>query len=355
MQAEHNRRIKAIAERVSDKNLQTTVNRLVSPINPKMPTMTGYPKFHKDPVKVRPVISNINAPHSRSSRWAAQQLQGYVGLISEAHIKSTRDFHEKVNRNKAKGRLLSLDIKSLFTNIPVEETIDVIKSYSTGPKPLFKDLPIEPNLFCELLKVCTSFNQFSFAGKHYRQVTGVPMGSSLSPVLANIYMEFFETELLKDIPVDMRPTLWLRYVDDVFCCFKDMSKFHAFLDRLNNIRPSIQFTYELSRVESLAEGLPNFPANVMESLPFLELNVMRLHNGSFTFSIYRKPCHAGNYIHAYSYQPLAQKTTVVRSLYLRAYRFCDTQFLTDEENIIQQSFLKLGYNSKFIDKCKSSA
>ena len=69
MQAEHNRRIKAIGERVSDKNLQTTVNRLVSPINPKMPTMTGYPKFHKDPVKVRPVISNINAPHSCSSRW----------------------------------------------------------------------------------------------------------------------------------------------------------------------------------------------------------------------------------------------------------------------------------------------
>ena len=181
------------------------------------------------------------------------------------------------------------------------------------------------------------------------------MGSSLSPVLANIYMEYFEIELLKDIPMDMRPTLWLRYVDDVFCCFKDMSKFPAFLERLNSIRPSIQFTYELSRIDSTAEGLPDLPVNVMESLPFLELNVMRLNNGRFTFSIYRKPCHAGNYIHAYSYQPLAQKTTVVRSLYLRAYRFCDKQFLTEEENTIQQSFLKLGYTSKFIDKCKSSA
>ena len=181
------------------------------------------------------------------------------------------------------------------------------------------------------------------------------MGSSLSPVLANIYMEFFETELLKDIPVDMRPILWLRYVDDIFCCFKDMSKFNAFLDMLNRVRPSIQFTYELSRIESIVDGSPDLPANVTEILPFLELNVMRLNNGTFTFSIYRKPCHAGNYLHAYSYQPLTQKTTVIRSMYLRAYRFCDTQFLTEEEDHLQQSFLKLGYTNKFIDKCKVSA
>ena len=90
-------------------------------------------------------------------------------------------------------------------------------------------------------------------------------------------------------------------------------------------------------------------------IPFLELNVMRRVNGSFTFSIYRKPCHAGNYLHAYSYQPLTQKSTVIRSMYLRAYRFCDTQFLTDEEDHIKQSFLKLGYTNKFIDKCKISA
>ena len=181
------------------------------------------------------------------------------------------------------------------------------------------------------------------------------MGSSLSPVLANIYMEHFETHLLQDIPADMRPTLWLRYVDDIFCCFEDMSKFDAFLNLLNRVRPSIQFTYELSRTANTANGTPDLPANVMESIPFLELTVMRLHNGRFTFSIYRKPCHAENYLHAYSYQPLTQKTTVIRSMYLRAYRFCDHQFLKEEETHIQKSFLKLGYTNKFIDKCRISA
>ncbi|CAL4101881.1 unnamed protein product, partial [Meganyctiphanes norvegica] len=175
------------------------------------------------------------------------------------------------------------------------------------------------------------------------------MGCSLSSILANIYLEHFETFLLNDIPVDMRPTLWLRYVDDILCCFEDMSKFDTFLDLLNGIRPSIQFTYELSRAEKVLDGSPDLPTNVIESLPFLELNIMRLDSGDFIFSIYRKPCHAGNYIHAYSYQPLPQKRTVIRNMFLRAYRYCAPQFLKEEELRIQQDFLQLGYTSKFLE------
>ncbi|CAL4185379.1 unnamed protein product, partial [Meganyctiphanes norvegica] len=301
------------------------------------------------------VISTTNAPHSRSSRWAAGILSGCVGLISDAHIRNTRDFTEKVRKSKAKGRLLSLDIKSLYPNVPVDEAIEVVRTYSTGPNPTFKNFPISPEIFCELLGGIMSFNQFTFNGNFYRQITGAPMGCSLSSILANIYLEHFETFLLNDIPVDMRPTLWLRYVDDILCCFEDMSKFDTFLDLLNGIRPSIQFTYELSRAEKVLDGSPDLPTNVIESLPFLELNIMRLDSGDFIFSIYRKPCHAGNYIHAYSYQPLPQKRTVIRNMFLRAYRYCAPQFLKEEELRIQQDFLQLGYTSKFLEECRASA
>ena len=102
-------------------------------------------------------------------------------------------------------------------------------------------------------------------------------------------------------------------------------------------------------------GLSDFPDDVVESIPFLELNVMRLVNGRFTFSIYRKSCHAGNYLHAFSYQPRSHKSSVIRSQFLRAYRFCDTQFLKNEVQSIRQSFLVLGYTSKFIEECRASA
>ena len=194
--------------------------------------MKGNLKLHKDPIALRPVISHVNAPMSRGSKWAARQLSPLVGLISQAHIKDTRDFYDKVRRSKAKGRLLSLDIKSLFTNIPVDEAIEVVRSHSTGPSPTFC-LPINPEIFCDVLKVCTSFNQFKFQDKYFRQIAGVPMGSSLSPVIANLYIEHFENYLLEDTPIELRPVLWLRFVDNIFCCFRDISRLDDFLSRLN--------------------------------------------------------------------------------------------------------------------------
>ena len=158
---------------------------------------------------------------------------------------------------------------------------------------------------------------------------------------------------MSDIPVEIRPKIWLRYVDDVFSCFESLANIDHFLRLLNSIRPSITFTVEMSRTsEDEDHGLPDY---VSECLPFLELNVMRRYDGSFTFSIYRKPCHTGNYIHAFSYQPLYQKQSVIRSLYLRAYRYCHQQFLQAEEQRILQDFIALGYTARFIEECKASA
>ena len=69
------------------------------------------------------------------------------------------------------------------------------------------------------------------------------MGSPLSPVVANLYMEAFEQQALAKFPC--KPRLWLRYVDDAFVVWprKDyrLSEFH---DHLNRQHPSIQFTME---------------------------------------------------------------------------------------------------------------
>ena len=149
--------------------------------------------------------------------------------------------------------------------------------------------------------------------------------------MSNIYMEHFEVNLMEEmIPANMRPLMWLRFVDDVFCCYEDMTMFETFLDLLNSIRPSIQFTFELSRTERTVPGQPDLPTDVTESLPFLELDVMRKADGNLTFRIYRKPCHAGNYPHAFSHQPLSQKSTVIRGFFLRAFRYCDPQYLQEE-------------------------
>ena len=68
------------------------------------------------------------------------------------------------------------------------------------------------------------------------------MGSPVSAVMANLYMEFFKELALTSSPV--APVLWKRYVDDTFCIMK-RDEVDVFFQHLNSIRPSIQFTVEL--------------------------------------------------------------------------------------------------------------
>ena len=99
---------------------------------------------------------------------------------------------------------------------------------------------------------------------------------------------------------------------------------------------------------------------VAESLPFLDLLVIRYRDAdtnalSHKSAIYRKPSNVGAYIHSLSSQPTATKRAVIRSMFLRAYRYCDNLFLEEEERRIYTDFERLGYSKKFITKAKVSA
>ena len=90
-----------------------------------------------------------------------------------------------------------------------------------------------------------------------------------------IYIYEIQNKDIEDmIPVHMRPSLWFRFKEDIFFCFKDISLFDTFLECLNSIQPMIQFTFEPSRTERKIEGQPDLPTDIVESLPFLELEIM---------------------------------------------------------------------------------
>ncbi len=104
----------------------------------------------------------------------------------------------------------------------------------------------------ELLEVCLRSTYFRYNGNCYEQVDGAAMGSPVSAVVANLYMECFEEEALNSAPV--KPILWKRYVDDTFCIVKKGSEKHL-LDHLNSVRPSIKFTMESEENSKLPFGL----------------------------------------------------------------------------------------------------
>ena len=82
--------------------------------------------------------------------------------------------------------MASFDIDSLFTNVPLDETIDICVKKLFGRKRKFEGFTKEQ--FKKLLSLAVKNSCFLFNGEYYEQVDGVAMGSPLGPTLANIFL-----------------------------------------------------------------------------------------------------------------------------------------------------------------------
>ena len=90
--------------------------------------------------------------------------------------------------------MCSYDIVSLFTNIPIDETINIVLDT------LYRDEQISPpphpeNLLRKLLIKATTEVEFSFNNVMFKQIDGVAMGSPLGPVLANVFVGYHESRI----------------------------------------------------------------------------------------------------------------------------------------------------------------
>ena len=251
--------------------------------------------------------------------------------------------------------MASFDVTSLFTNIPLHETIDIIISeifenpqYSNliecfRNEKYFKcflpDNESEISYFNkdqirEFLELATFDNYFFFSDTIYKQNDGVAMGSPLGPHLANIFMGFMEKRWLQECPIDFKPVLYRRYVDDTFLLFKSDSHFDLFLNYLNSKHPNISFTCDKEE------------NNI---LPFLDIKIKRTEN-EFITSIYRKPTFTGLLSKYYAFSPKQNKENLIYTLTVRAFRICSNYFQLDEELQFLKKVLQAnGYPLKFIE------
>ena len=110
------------------------------------------------------------------------------------------------------------------------------------------------------------------------------MGSQVSPTAANIFMEDLEQQAITTAPSDLRPKLWLRYVDDILEMIKK--------DNVQKLTDH-KFTFEQE-----SEG----------SLPFLDALIVRKKDGTIKLQVYRKPTDTDQYLNYQSHHPVHQKS-----------------------------------------------
>ncbi|XP_055842472.1 uncharacterized protein LOC129909411 [Episyrphus balteatus] len=285
------------------------------------PKLYGLPKIHKNGNPMRPIVSQINSPCYLISKHLVDVFKPLVGG-SEHHIKDSAHFVSILSglRLENDEMMVSFDVESLFTNVPVQEVLVIIRE-------LISTAGINEN-YLPLLDFCLSSGYFCFNGQFYLQKDGVAMGLPLAPLIADIWMENFEKKALDSSKE--KPRVWLRYVDDTFCILKNSAILH-FLEHLNALHPKIKFTMEKEKEGSIA---------------FLDVKVMRNQNGSLGHTVYRKSTHTNRYLHADSHHHPANLSSVVSTLFQRAHRICDSDHLSTELLLLDKVLEANGYSKK---------
>ena len=202
-------------EKISEKEFDS-----ICPVGTMPGILYGNPKVHKTVVnntpKFRPILSAINTPTYLLAKYLNPILSPLT--TNEFTMKNSFDFAEEVVNYDHNLYMASLDVESLFTNIPLEETIkncvnDLFSNNFYSGKLSRKDL-------YELLKLATTESSFIFDNKLYKQIDGVAMGSPLGPTLANAFIYHYEKIWLNECPFQFKPVVYKRYVDDIFVVFK---------------------------------------------------------------------------------------------------------------------------------------
>ena len=110
--------------------------------------------------------------------------------------------------------MASLYVNSLFTNTPLDQTIDIcVDNLYNGKENPTK---ISKHDFSSLINTATKESFFMFNNKYYKQLDRASMESLLGPALANIFMRSFKTKWPRDCLNYFKPVFYRSYVDDIF-------------------------------------------------------------------------------------------------------------------------------------------
>ncbi len=187
----------------------------------------------------------------------------------------------------------SFDVTALFTSVPLDKALIVAQKLEED-RSLSERTPLSPANIVRLLEICLKCTYFVVNGQFYLQTHGAAMGSPVSPIICNLYMEDFKQKAIAT--AEHPPLWWFRYMDITHTKLKTEHA-KSFIEHLNTIDDDIKWT----------------TGEVDGELAFLDCCTIRTEDGSINTKVYHKATHTSQYLNWESNHPTDHKIGVVRS------------------------------------------
>lgn len=322
---------------VRERKITETTARSLLPLNPVPGRFYLLPKIHKKDHPGRPIVSAIGTVTENLSSFVDTLIKDIPGTLP-SYIKDTTDFlrHILDLRIPANSLLVTMDVASLYTNIPQEGGVKAaIQLYEESESP---NKPVDSETLEELLKMILEMNNFEFDDKHFIQTNGTSMGTKIGPNYANLFMGKLEREFLATRT--LQPLFYKRFIDDIFLIWcHGESSLLEFITAFNSFDDHITFSHLYSASE----------------LNFLDVAI-KISGETLSTSLYRKPTDNHQYLHFKSSHVKHCKTGIPYSQSLRFKRLCsDPKDFTSNCERLRNNLLCQQYPLPVIDDAIAKA
>ena len=290
----------------SDLNIPRYIYRNYITHNSSLPTFYHLIKTHKKDtqIKIRPIVANYNGPTTKIS-WLLSHLLKSLLKEVPAHLERSYDLIEDLKSTKLDinkfSYPFSLDVVALYTSIPPNDAIRSLHN-----KLLHSNLNlgnIKPKHLVPLLEIILNSTYFTYENQIYKQTCGLPMGNSISGLLAIIFMDSLERISLKQC---CNIGLYKRYVDDILILTTTKENALNIYNTFNSQHPNIKFEIEHPKTNSIS--LLDFS---------LAINMNRTE-----ISFYTKSAKRNLFIHFNSAIPMTSKIHAIKNEITRITNRC---------------------------------
>ncbi|XP_066929990.1 uncharacterized protein [Clytia hemisphaerica] len=271
----------------------------IKPIGSQPPRLYGLAKIHKPLIPLRPVLSMPGSAYYK----IAKKVADWLSVVEECQINtSSQSLSQSLKEITLENdeEMISFDVVSLYTNVPVDEAIT-----HCAAELLYGDRyphpPVSKDTFVELTKLC-SLNVLMLTPRgYYRQTDGLAMGSPPAPYLANGWLSQFDGKIKGEAQI------FGRYMDDILRNIKT-NQIENKLNEINEFHPNLKFTCERED-----KG----------SIPFLDMKI--IHSGNeLTSTWYTKNTDTGLTMNFHALAPIKYKKSNVTGMVYRIHRACST-------------------------------